>query len=151
MQIQKTIAEFVSETGVPILKCSATVGEALALMKSQSSACVLVTESEALAGIFTDHDFMTRVAAQRLPVASTPLRDVMTKNPDTLRGDNLIAFAVNLMAVEGYRNVPIVGDTGDVVSNLTVYDVVSHLATIFSEVEDTDAVADEWTDIGGAG
>ncbi len=148
MQIQKTIDEFIGKKVVPILHETATVSEAIGSMSDSGSACVLVTESEKLVGIFTERDFLTRVAAQKRTPASTRLAEVMTKNPDALKSTDYITYAVNLMAVGGYRNVPIVDDEQRPVGNLSVYDVTTHLAAIFSEV-DGDHAPDEWTDIGG--
>ncbi len=148
MQIQKTIDEFIGEKVVPILTTKATVTEAIVSMTNSGSACVLVTDDEKLVGIFTERDFLTRVAAPKRSPGSTALVDVMTKGPDALKRTDYITYAVNLMAVGGYRNVPIVDDAHRPVGNLSVYDVTSHLARIFSDVGG-DSGPDEWTDIGG--
>jgi CBS domain-containing protein len=149
MQIEKTIGEFISEVQVPIVGPATSVTEALALMKSHGSACVLVTQDDLLVGIFTEHDFLMRVAAPRLHAGDTTLQEVMTKDPDALRVEDRISYAVNLMAVGGYRNVPIVDAAGRPISNLSVYDVTAHLTSIFSEVHDAADEPSEWTDIGG--
>jgi CBS domain-containing protein len=149
MQIEKTIGEFISDVKVPIVGPATSVTEALALMKSHRSACVLVTQEERLVGIFTEHDFLMRVAAQKLHASDTSLQEVMTKDPDALRVEDRISYAVNLMAVGGYRNVPIVDSEGRPINNLSVYDVTSHLASIFSELHDPGDEPSEWTDIGG--
>lgn len=148
MQIQKTIGEFVGSTKVPILDAEASVHQAIDLMNDAGSACVLVTRDEVLVGIFTERDFLTRVAARKRAPDSTRLSEVMTENPNALHINDCITYAVNLMAIGGYRNVPIVDKAQKPVSNLTVYDVTSHLAAIFSEVVEDDG-QDEWTDIGG--
>ena len=148
MQIQKTIDEFIGKKVIPILSKTTMVSEAIATMSDSGSACVLITEAKKLVGIFTERDFLTRVAAQKRSPASTTLADVMTKNPDALKGTDYITYAVNLMAVGGYRNVPIVDDEHRPVGNLSVYDVTTHLAAIFSEVDGNHG-PDEWTDIGG--
>lgn len=150
MQIQKTIREFVGENTTPEIDRSATVAEALALMESKHSACVLVVEDKVLVGIFTERDFLSRVVGARLTVGDTRVGEVMTENPDALKIDDCITYAVNLMAVGGYRNVPIVDDSHHPVSNVSVYDVTSHLAWIFAEAEEIDDDV-EWTDLGGGG
>ncbi len=149
MQIEKTIGEFIGDVQVPMVGPATSVTEALALMKSHSSASVLVTEDERLVGIFTEHDFLMRVAAPKLDAGGTTLQEVMTKDPDALRVEDLITYAVNLMAVGGYRNVPIVDAERRPIANLSVYDVTAHLASIFSELHDPGDEPSEWTDIGG--
>ncbi len=149
MQIEKTIGEFIGDAKVPIVGPATTVLEALALMKSHRSASVLVTQAERLVGIFTEADFLLRVAAPKLHAGETTLEEVMTKGPDALSVEDCITYAVNLMAVGGYRNVPIVDAAGRPISNLSVYEVTAHLAAIFSELHDPGNEPSEWTDIGG--
>ena len=151
MQIQKTIGEFVGESKAPLLGRDATVGEAIKVMTERNSTCVLVVEDDKLIGIFTERDFLMRVVASKLDVNGTPLRDVMTASPDALRLTDCITYAVNLMGLGGYRNVPIVDDDNRPISNLSVYYVTSHLAEVFSEFDEGSSEQDEWTDIGGGG
>jgi CBS domain-containing protein len=65
------------------------------------------------------------------------LAQVMTSMPRSLRPRDGIAFAINWMAVEGFRNVPIVDDEGVVLGVLTVWDVMRHLTDIFDEIDAT--------------
>jgi predicted transcriptional regulator len=65
------------------------------------------------------------------------LGEVMTRTPRTLRPRDPVAFAINWMAVEGFRNVPIVDDGGEVMGVLTVWDVMRHLEDIFDEIDAT--------------
>jgi CBS domain-containing protein len=61
----------------------------------------------------------------------------MTPSPRTLRPRDGVAFAINWMAIEGFRNVPIVDDAGAVLGVLTVWDVMRHLGEVFDEIEAT--------------
>jgi CBS domain-containing protein len=61
----------------------------------------------------------------------------MTPMPRTLRPRDPVAFAINWMAVEGFRNVPILDDAGSVLGVLTVWDVMRHLEAIFDEIDAT--------------
>jgi len=120
---------------------------------------VLVAEAGRLEGIFTTRDFLRRVAAKRLDPESVVLRDVMTPSPRTLAPSDPVAFAINWMAIEGFRNVPIVDD-GRLLGVLTFWDVMRQLGELFAELEATPRpvrVQDEisavvaLTDVGGDG
>ena len=63
--------------------------------------------------------------------------DVMTPTPKTLRPRDGVAFAINWMAVEGFRNVPILDDEANVLGVLTVWDVMRHLDEMFAEIDAT--------------
>src|SRR5690606_18820937 len=90
------------------------VGKAFDAMSRESHDCVLVLERDVLAGIFTSRDFLNRIAADRRDPQQVTLGDVMTPTPRTLRPRDPVAFAINWMAIEGFRNVPIVDDAGGV-------------------------------------
>ena len=55
----------------------------------------------------------------------------MTPNPESLTLDNEIAWVLNLMAVGGFRHVPIVDDAGRPVAVFSVKDIVERLVELF--------------------
>jgi CBS domain-containing protein len=136
-RLEKTIREIGWTHAVPRLDVSDRVSRAFDEMSREVHDCVLVMAGEDLAGIFTSRDFVNRIAAQRADPATLTLGEVMTKMPRTLRPRDPVAFAINWMAVEGFRNVPIVDDGGDVLGVLTVWDVMRHLEAIFDDIDAT--------------
>lgn len=138
-RLQKTIEELGWTKSVPRFGKTDTVARAFDAMSRESHDCVLVvdTGADALAGIFTSRDFLNRVAAVRKDPQKLLLGEVMTPTPRTLRPRDGIAFAINWMAVEGFRNVPIVDDGGGLLGVLTVWDVMRHLGDVFEEIEAT--------------
>jgi signal-transduction protein with cAMP-binding, CBS, and nucleotidyltransferase domain len=159
-RLQKTIEELGWTMRVPQLGRDDKVAHAFDLMSRDAHDCVLVVDGSNLVGIFTSRDFLNRVAAVRGDPKTLTLGDVMTPDPRTLRPRDGVAFAINWMAIEGFRNVPIVDDLGGVLGVLTVWDVMRHLGNIFGEIEATPRpirVQDEisavtnMTDLGGGG
>jgi CBS domain-containing protein len=136
-RLQRTIEEIGWSREAPRLPDTALVASALELMRRETHDCVLVTRGDQLAGIFTSRDFLNRVAAVHGDPAQLALADVMTASPRTLRPGDDVVFAINWMAVEGFRNVPIVDDQGRLLGVLTVWDVMRHLGDFFEEIEAT--------------
>ena len=136
-RLEKTIEEIGWTKSVPRFSKNDMVAKAFDAMSREAHDCVLILEGDALAGIFTTRDFLNRVAAVRKDPQTLPLGDVMTPVPRTLRPRDGVAFAINWMAIEGFRNVPIVDDTGTVLGVLTVWDVMRHLENVFDEIEAT--------------
>jgi CBS domain-containing protein len=153
MKIQRTISEFIADRVPATLSPQATVADAVELMHQRSVDCVLVVDqAQRLVGIFTERDFLERVAAAGRVVASTRLHEVMTADPETLRPEDCVTYAINRMGIGGYRNVPIVSAAGRVIATLSVRDVIALLDLVFSELDDADEkAARPWTDIGGGG
>jgi len=89
---------------------SMTVREAAKLMKSKRYGAVLVTEGDDLLGIFTERDAIFRVIAVGLDPETTPLVDVMTKEPKTITPDKTFGHAMLMMHEGGFRHVPVVDD-----------------------------------------
>jgi CBS domain-containing protein len=152
--LKRTISDFIAERELPAVGPEDDVGRAVAVMMERGSDCVLVIDGTGrLLGVFTERDFLNRVAAAGRPVAGTPITEVMTADPMSLAPEDPIAYAINRMAVGGYRNVPIVDPEGRAIANLTVRDVIAHLGQLFDELEELedDPAAPEWTDLGGGG
>ncbi len=151
MRIQKTIAEFTGKRGYTCVAPSESVANVAAAMKKDATDCALVCEpGGVLVGIFTAWDLLSRVAARRLPADTTPVSEVMTAKPETLEPEACITYAMNRMAHGGYRNVPIVDSSGRAVANLSVRELMAHLADVFAELDDVPDPP-EWTDLGGGG
>jgi CBS domain-containing protein len=159
-RLQKTIAELGWTKQVPQLARTDRVVRAFELMSREAHDCVLIVEGDRVCGIFTSRDFLNRVAAVRADATKLALGDVMTPAPRTLRPRDGVAFAINWMAIEGFRNVPIVDDEGAVLGVLTVWDVMRHLGNIFAEidgvprpvrVQDEISAVTSMTDVGGDG
>ena len=145
-RLQKTIEEIGWTRNVPQLRSTDPVARAFDLMSRESHDCVLLVDGSRLRGIFTSRDFLNRVAAVRGDPQVVTLGAVMTAEPRTLRPRDGVAFAINWMAVEGFRNVPIVDDDGVPLGVLTVWDVMRHLNAIFDDIDATPHVTPPMAD-----
>jgi len=148
-RLHKSIGDFLGSRVVPRVDASDTVAEAIKTMRELDAHCVFVEESKALVGVFTERDLVRRVAARGLDVEATPVGEVMTREPETLGRMDDVAYAINKMAVGGYRNIPIVDGGGLLEGAFSVHDVIEHLSEVMSSAIDDADAAHEWIDIGG--
>jgi CBS domain-containing protein len=116
----------------------AVVSQAVALMSEEHLSSTMVVEDEVLVGIFTERDFLNRVAAAGLSPAATLIRDVMTASPHALQATDSVGAAIDLMAFRGFRNVPIVDDARRPVGVLRVREVIAHLAFQLRRVDSSE-------------
>lgn len=91
-----------------VLAPSATVMEAVRLMRDRHIGAVLILEDHRLLGIFTERDILTRVVAQERDPSATLVSEVMTSNPDTVAPDDKAIDALDRMSTQGYRHLPVV-------------------------------------------
>ena len=101
--------------------------ETLQAMQRTGSGSVLVTETERLAGIFTERDIISKVGVASVDSAR-PIREFMTPNPTVLSPEDSVFDAIYLMDEHGYRNIPLVEADGRLVGSLPVSKVVEFLA-----------------------
>ena len=107
----------------------ACVSEAIDEMVNARVGAVGITSAvgDALIGLFTERDVVVRVAAKGLDPRSTPLGDVMTPRPDSLRVDDTLAYVAYEMHVRGFCHVPIEDESGHVRHLVSLRDVVAYL------------------------
>ena len=88
---------------------TASIEEALEAMLAQDHVAVVVVDGEGrLCGIATDRDLLKRARATDRDSGQTHLAAVMTRDPEALRPDDRICYAVNRMMAMSCRTVPIV-------------------------------------------
>jgi CBS domain-containing protein len=81
-------------------------------MKESGASCALVIEGEKLAGIFTEHDVLRRLAGATGDILDAPVSELMTLSPESLRETDSVAAALNKMAMGRYRNLPVIRNNG---------------------------------------
>jgi CBS domain-containing protein len=118
------------------IKCSSDTtvhAAALQMAEKRRAAVVIVDREGRLTGIFTERDLLRRVAVPGRDPRTTPLADVMTRDPETLGPDALIAYAINRLHNASYRTIPLVDAQGRPIGIMTVNDIVQWLAELFPE------------------
>lgn len=85
-----------------------SVRDAMKLMAGRQIACVLVQQDDSLIGIVSDRDILDRVALEYDTVIDGPVKEIMTANPVTVTENDSVAKVLAVMAVSGYRHVPVI-------------------------------------------
>ncbi len=83
------------------------VREAVQQLAELNVACLLVEEDGKLQGVFTDRDVLYHVALEFDQVRDRPVREVMTADPVFVRETDSAGAALCVMAVSGFRHVPV--------------------------------------------
>ena len=110
---------------------TATVAEALAILREQHIGCVLVTDPAGkLTGIFTERDALARVAAEELDPAGIAVSDVMTPDPETVKRDHPLAHAIHLMVVSDLRYLPLIDDDEAPIGVISSRDLIDYVASL---------------------
>jgi CBS domain-containing protein len=87
---------------------------------------VLVIDDDVLVGIVTQGDCAIKVLLPGLDAKQTPVSQVMTGNPVTVRPDDRLEGCMATMAARGFRHLPVL-DAGKVVGVISIGDVVKDI------------------------
>ena len=122
-----TVAKILEEKGGAVIRIDgdATVLEAVQAMVEANVGALLVTGSDEneVQGIFTERDFLRRVAVQGLGERETPVRDVMTSPVVVITPETEVEEAMALMTDRRIRHIPVV-ENETVVGMISIGDLV---------------------------
>jgi len=98
--------------------------------------CVLIAdEDQHLVGIFTQRDLLNKAVEQFDDVKNQPISDLMTPNPAVVNETENPATAINLMAVGGFRHIPVVDVNDKVVGLVGPRRTTAYLQQYFPQPE----------------
>ena len=102
------------------------VVEALRQMRENRVRSVLVIDDGVLVGIVTQGDCAIKVLLPGLDAKQTPVGQVMTANPVTVKPDDPVKACMAMMSARGFRHLPVL-DAGKVIGVISVGDVVKDI------------------------
>lgn len=108
----------------------AKVSDVIVLMLASRASAVLVLEREQLRGIFTERDVVSRVLT-RADGLTRPVADVMTREPNVLPENTLLAAAMRTLALGSYHHLPVVDQGGRPLALVSLQSIVAFLADAF--------------------
>ena len=121
MESARTVREIMT-SGPTSIASDAMVVEAARRMLSEDVGSLPVVEGEKLVGMVTDRDLVLQVVAKDLDPHKVPVADVCTQDPATAGVDESLDDALQRMAKEQVRRLPVVSD-GRLVGILAQADV----------------------------
>jgi CBS domain-containing protein len=106
---------------------SVTVAAAVQEMNNRKIGSVLIMEGGKLVGIFTERDVLMRVVAPGRDPKTTPVAQVMTRDPITITSNTTVDDVMDLHSGKHFRHLPVV-DNGRVVGMISFRDILRWLA-----------------------
>ncbi len=129
--LQRPIRELLTLRKPVCVAPEANVREAACRMKEGGAGCVLVEAEGKLIGIFTERDVLTRIVAAGRDAEATLVGEVMTADPEVLRPDDRVSYALNVMGNGGFRHVPLVDGEDRPVGVVSMRNVVDYTVELF--------------------
>jgi len=132
-----TLASIINRSGGTVISIGpdATVFEAIGRMVEHNVGSILVTEGDALRGIFTERDYLRRIALEGRTSRETHVRDVMTSDLVTVEPTATVDDCLGLVTERKIRHLPVLSD-GELLGVVSIGDLVrARLEEAKGEVE----------------
>jgi CBS domain-containing protein len=123
-----TISEILNKKGAMVLSVTSdeTVLDAISLMSQVNIGAVLVQQDDTISGIFTERDYLQKIALNSLSSQQTPVGDVMTKPVISAEPGDSIKQCMETMTTCHVRHLPVVED-GKLLGIVSIGDLVKEL------------------------
>ena len=120
-----TVAEILREKTGEVSKIDGgeTVFEAVKAMVAANVGALLVTDGAEIAGIFTERDYLRRIAVEGRRSRDTLVREVMSSPVVCITPDTGVDESMALMSDRRIRHAPVV-DGGELVGMISIGDLV---------------------------
>ncbi len=127
----ETVSDFISKIPPIIVSEETSLQEVLEKMQANpTKGCVLICDpkSKKLIGIASIRDILLKVAGIVTDLSKTPVKNIMTKNPECLQKDAPLSFALHKMHIGRFRHVPVI-DNGVPVGVVSTRDLIEYLSS----------------------
>ena len=137
---RKIVPNVVARKKVVTVVVEDTAFQAAKLMADNHIAALVVVDGESkIIGIVTERDMTQRIIAAGLDGKTTPLKHIMTGNPDTLSPEDSAGDALELMQTRNYRHLPVTED-GKCIAVVSIRDLyVSVKEALEEDIRETEA------------
>ena len=127
MTVVAKILQSKPDATVHTIAPTASVFDALKLMADKGIGALVVTEGDAIVGIFTERDYARKIALLGRTSAATLARDVMTTAVRFVRPDQTSEQCMQIMSTGRLRHLPVVDNNGKLVGMISIGDLVKDI------------------------
>jgi len=137
---RKIVPNVVARKKVVTVVAEDTAFQAAKLMADNHIAALVVVDGESkIIGIVTERDMTQQIIAAGLDGKTTPVKHIMTENPDTLSPEDSAGDALELMQTRNYRHLPVTED-GKCIAIVSIRDLyVSVKEALEEDIRETEA------------
>ncbi|NIP17372.1 MAG: CBS domain-containing protein [Xanthomonadales bacterium] len=123
-----TISEIIDRKGGMVLSVDGndSVFDAICLMAEVNVGAVLVKEKDTIAGIFTERDYLQKIALNSRSSRNTAVKEAMSSPVITAEPDDSIQQCMETMTSCRCRHLPVVED-GELLGIVSIGDLVKRL------------------------
>jgi len=130
VMMEKQVCEILNKNSFLHVLPADTVEKVVQVLQKHKLSALLVIQHDRLLGIVSKRDLLRRTAGHETKLSALKALDVMTANPEIVKANDPLSFAVNKMAMGGFRHLPVISEEGNPIGIISIQDVLSFLAQI---------------------
>jgi CBS domain-containing protein len=128
-----TVSEILGEKSGDVIRIegTATVFDAVKAMVAANVGAILVTNGEEIEGIFTERDYLRRIAVEGRRSRDTMVNEVMSSPVMVFTPETTVEEGMAVMTDRRIRHAPVVAD-GELVGMISIGDLVKFISKLQS-------------------
>ena len=130
VMMEKPVGEVLSKNSFLHVLPSDSVEKIVVILQKEKQSSLLVIQHDRLLGIVSKRDLLRRTAGSETKLSHLKALDVMTANPEIVKAADPLSFAVNKMAMGGFRHLPVLSEEGNPIGVISIQDVLSYLSQL---------------------
>jgi CBS domain-containing protein len=99
--------------------------EAAQIMADNHIGCIVVTQKGKPVGMLTERDILVAIASDEIDIKKTKIGSIMTHYLITIGPKRQLSKAIELMADNKIKKLPVVNDEGKLIGIITASDIMS--------------------------
>ena len=115
------------DDGVLTTEPSATVFECIGRMVDHDVGSIVVMDSDAIAGIFTERDYMSKIALEGRTSTETEVQEVMERDVAKVGPEKPLEECMHLMTKLRCRHLPAVDEEKNLIGIVSIGDCVKRI------------------------
>lgn len=135
--LSKALNQNVSELVLndDIAKCSyeTPLAEVISLLSQRNIGSVIIVDENKPIGIFTERDYLRKIAEHNLDLQTEVVGKYMTARPTCVQMNTKIMNVMALMRIGRFRHVIVIKDNGNLQSVISMKDVMDFLIDQYNE------------------
>lgn len=121
------IEALIKEKQVEIITAQQGVQYLLQCLKTFNVGAMVVSEDgKVIDGIVSERDVVRSLSSKEVKIEDLLVKDIMTVDVYTCKPDATVAEIMSMMTAKRIRHVPVVDDNGQLLSIVSIGDVVKH-------------------------
>jgi CBS domain-containing protein len=125
--MEQKISEMVVPDTVHTCAPETPVASVVKTLQDSKVGSIIITDGNRPIGIFTERDYLVKVAGHKMDETKTTVEAVMTKNPVCFTKDESVGKVLNRMKTAGFRHIIVTDAEGSLEGIISIRDAMAFL------------------------